>query len=40
MSHVIFVLLLVYEIVNDVLMYVFVFVFGNLLEVGLEFLSC
>jgi hypothetical protein len=36
MSHVIFVLLLFYEIVNDVLMYVFVFVFvfGNLLEVG------
>jgi hypothetical protein len=30
MSHVIFVLLLFYEIVNDVLMYVF----GNLLEVG------
>jgi hypothetical protein len=34
MSHVIFVLLLFYEIVNDVLMYVFVFVLGNLLEVG------
>jgi hypothetical protein len=34
MSHVIFVLLLFYEIMNDVLMYVLVFVFGNLLEVG------
>jgi hypothetical protein len=32
MSHVIFVLLLFYEIVNDMLMYVVVF--GNLLEVG------